>query len=145
MWRVGSILVLISGVAACSEPFITIPGGVLTGEVLDPPLEWGEVPDTIQLETRPSDPYSINIWGLALDNRLYVATGDDGTNWTAHIEADPGVRVRLAPEQTYRLQANLVTDATERAAVIGAYAAKYDVDPEDGWVQGGMIFRLERR
>ena len=132
------------GVAGCGEPLVTIPGGELAGMERDAPAQWSGVPDTIQLETRPSDPYSINIWGVGIDEHLYVATGTDGANWTPFIASDPRVRVRVE-EDLYRLRANLVDDPDERARVAAAFEAKYDLDPNDGWVaDGGMIFRLER-
>ena len=130
-------------VTACSEPFVTIPGGELSGQSLDPPPEWSEVPDTIQIETRPADPYSINIWSVGLGEDLYVATGADGTTWTGFLEVDSKVRVRLVDE-VYSLRAAEVHDAQERHRVAAAYAEKYEVDPGDGWVIRGMIIRLDR-
>ena len=129
--------------AGCSEPFVTIPGGELSGADRQPPEAWGEVPDTIQLETRPVDPYSINIWGVDIGGDLYVATSGGGTAWTAFIENDHNVRVRI-DDGLYQLQATLVEAADERGRVVMAYADKYEVDPHDGWVSDGMIFRLER-
>lgn len=129
--------------AGCSEPFVTIPGGELAGQLLNPPEVWAEVPDTVQLETRPEDPYSINIWSVGLGPDLYVATGPDGTAWTEFIERDPSVRVRL-DGGLYQLQARVVDEADARKQVVRAYADKYDVDPMDGWVAEGMIIRLDR-
>ena len=129
--------------AACSEPFVTIPGGELTGQALNPPAGWSDVPDTIQLETRPADPYSINIWGVGLGSDLYVATSADGTAWTGFLETDNNVRVRFR-EGIYSLQAAEVEDSAERDRVAQAYAEKYEVDPDDGWVIEGMIIRLDR-
>lgn len=129
--------------AGCSEPFVTIPGGELAGQVLNPPEIWADVPDTVQLETRPENPYSINIWSVGLGPDLYVATGPDGTAWTEFIELDPNVRVRLG-DGLYRLQARVVDEADARKQVVRAYADKYDVDPLDGWVTEGMIIRLDR-
>ena len=129
--------------AACSEPLVTIPGGELDGRPLDPPVQWSEVPDTIQLEIRPVDPYSINIWSVGLGEHLYVATSADGTAWTGFLEADNHVRVRLH-DRIYALQAAEVHGAAERGRVAQAYADKYEVDPGDGWVIEGMIIRLDR-
>ena len=129
--------------AGCSEPFVTIPGGELPGEVLEPPTDWAEVPETIQLETRPADPYSINLWSVGIGSDLYVATGAEGTAWTGFIEQDPNVRVRLGGG-LYRLQAAVVDEAEVRTEVVHAYADKYDVDPQTGWVADGTIIRLDR-
>ena len=129
--------------AGCSEPFVTIPGGKLHGEMLEPPDAWAEVPETIQLETRPTDPYSINIWSVGIGPDLYVATGSEGTAWTEFIARDPNVRVRLGGG-LYQLQAAEVDEADARTQVVRAYADKYDVDPQDGWVAEGRIIRLDR-
>ena len=136
-------LLCIMTLAACSEPFVTIPGGELGGRSLEPPVEWSEVPDTIQMEMRPADPYSINIWSVGVGSDLYVATSADGTTWTGFLEADNSVRVRLHDE-IYSLEASEVRNAAERDRVAAAYAEKYEVDPGDGWVIRGMIIRLDR-
>ena len=137
-------LFLAFALPGCGEPFVTIPGGELSGRVAEPPAEWSEVPYTIQLETRPSQPYSINIWSVGIGPDLYVATGADGTTWSGFIAQDDAVRARFE-EHLYPLRAVLVTDAAERLRVAEAYAAKYQVDAEQGWVAGGAIFRLDRR
>ena len=139
---VGTLCVL--ALAACSEPFATIPGGELAGSMEDPPLEWQSVPETIQLESRPTNPYSINIWSVGLDRDLYIATSADGTTWSAFIAEDRAIKVRLG-ERIYPLHAAEVNDPTERGRVAAAYLEKYDVDENDGWVQRGLIFRLDRR
>ena len=136
-------LACMAALSACSEPFVTIPGGELAGQPLNPPPEWSEVPDTIQIETRPHDPYSINIWSVGLGSDLYIATMADGTYWTGHLEANNSVRVRWH-EQIFELRASHVHDEVERTRVAHAYAEKYEVDPGDGWVIEGMIIRLDR-
>ena len=105
MVRPGIGLLCVLALAACSEPFITIPGGKLAGQSLDPPVEWSEVPGTIQMEMRPADPYSINIWSVGVGSDLYVATSADGTTWTGFLEADNSVRVRLQ-DVIYTLKAS---------------------------------------
>jgi len=136
-------LSFVMSLAACSEPFVTIPGGELAGQLLDPPVEWSDVPDTIHLEPRPEKPYSINIWSVGLGPDLYVATGASGTAWTGYLETDNKVRVRFN-ESIYSLYAAEVQDAEERHRVANAYAEKYEVDAGDGWVIEGMIIRLDR-
>lgn len=144
MFRLLSGLIGLTALAACSEPFVTVPGGELAGQMLEPPAEWLAVPDTIQLETRPHDPYSINIWGVGVGPDLYVATSADGTAWTGFLDANSNVRVRF-DDGIYPLQAAIVADLEERDRVAQAFADKYEVDPGDGWVIEGMIIRLDRR
>ena len=143
MSRSWAVFVAALVAAGCSEPLVTIPGGELSGTDRQPPESWGKVPDTIQLETRPVEPYSINIWGVGVEGDLYVATRGGGTAWTAFIEDDQNVRVRI-DDGLYHLQATLVEEVGERDRVTMAYAEKYEVDPYEGWVSDGMIFRLER-
>ena len=132
--------------AGCEEPFIVFAGGELSGEVAFPPDSWSEFDqlDTVQLETQPDDPYSINIWAVSVASDLYVATGEDGTNWTEHIAKDAAVRVR-GGSTIYELEARLVTDTAELARVSQAYVSKYDLDESDNWVMQGIVFRLDRR
>ena len=138
------VLLLTLSLAACSEPFIGIPGGELQGTLTKAPASWGEVPDTVQLETRPSDPYSINIWAVSILGNLYVATTGDA-NWLAFIAADPRVRLRI-DGKLYELLATRTTNAAEMAAVAEAYAAKYDYSSmKDGDLSEVRLFRLTPR
>jgi hypothetical protein len=122
-----------------------MPGGELKGSVKPVPAQWTDVPDTIQVEFNSGeDPYSINIWGLGLGAELYIATGEDGTRWSEFLQSDSDVRVRMGDE-IYELEATRLDDPDLRIAVVQGYADKYDVDPTDGWVQEGMIFKLSRR
>ena len=141
-----TFLVATLSLAMACEPMSMLPGGTLTGEVQPPPDEWSVAADAevIQLETRPADPYSINIWGAGLGPDLYVATGVDGTTWTEFIDRDPRVRIRIG-EAIYELTAVHVDDAREKSQVAAAYVAKYALDPQDNWVNEGMVIRLDRR
>ena len=138
------IAILGTLLVSCNEPLSMIPGGKLAGDTLAAPVAWTDVPETIQVETRPSDPYSINIWGVGIEQNLYIATGPDGTTWSVFIEDNPDVRVRMG-NSVYELLAMSVTDSTERSVVTSAYVDKYDLDREDNWVKTGLIFRLDRR
>jgi len=144
--QLGSVLAVSVLLTGCDEPFIVLPGGALSGDVVQAPEQWGNVGDTdvVQLETRPSDPYSVNIWTVAIGHDLYVATGEDGTRWTANLEQDRNVRLRI-DGNVYALRAMPVVEPAERAAVAAAYVSKYGVDSDDNWVAAGQIFRLDRR
>ena len=125
---------------------IVMAGGQLSGEVTDPPADWSEFNDEeiIQLETRPEDPYSVNIWMIASGPNLYVATGDDPTRWSRILEENPDVRVRIRG-LIYELEAHRVEDVVEKTAIGNEYVRKYDVDDDDNWVEEGQLFRLDRR
>ncbi len=123
-----------------------LPGGALKGTPAATPADWSSVADvkTIQVEFRPADPYSHNIWGVGLGPDLYIATSAKGTRWTPFIAEDPNVRVRVGDE-LFDLMAVPVTDDAERTRVAEAYSLKYDIKADDNWVTAGLIYRLDRR
>ncbi len=130
---------------SCGDPLAVIPGGELSGQMQTPPPDWTDVPKVIQVETRPSDPYSINIWSVGIGQDLYIATGADGTTWSEFIDTDSKVRARIG-SSLYELNATSVNDPQERSVVVDAYLSKYkDLDSEDNWVETGLMFRLDRR
>jgi hypothetical protein len=49
-------------------PFLLLPGGKLDGVAQSAPADWSiaDEVDTVQLETNPHDPYSVNIWAAAM-------------------------------------------------------------------------------
>ena len=142
---------------ACDEPFSKLAGGELSGTTASPPALWNDVPAVVQLEVRPADPYSVNVWCVAVGNDLYVATSAEDNEWLGHIRADGAVRVRMG-ETLYPLRAVEIGAAQGvRARVRDAYSAKYG--GADGLfglkrlrreaagkaVAEGFVFRLERR
>ena len=132
--------------AGCSEPFIVFSGGALSGDVQTPPEDWSELRDeeTFQLETRPNDPYSVNIWAVGIGRDAYIGTGPEGTHWSEYIAEDPRVRLRVG-NTLYPLLARPVTDKDERRAVARRYAEKYGMDQDQNWLDKALVFRLDRR
>ena len=131
---------------AC-DPTGPIPGGKLAGEVAPPPADWSFSDDTenVQLETRPSKPYSVNIWGVGLGSGFYVAAGDGAENrWAQYIVEDPRVRLRVE-DTLYELRAVRVEDEPERERFLAALRGKYDWEPEPGQTDEAWLFRLEPR
>jgi hypothetical protein len=137
---------LVTMLAGCGDPISMLPGGALDGEVAPSPADWTSAAnvETIQVEFRPEDPYSHNIWAVGIGDDLYIATGGDGTRWTPFIAADPRVRARIG-STLYELTAAAVTDPAERDRVATEYSKKYEIDPADNWVAAGLIYRLDRR
>ncbi len=125
---VTSLLALLA--AACNGPFGLLPGGKLDGESRPVPATWDLVGESgqMQLESRPGDPYSVNVNFTVIDGELYVNAGDTQTEWVKHIEADPRVRLRIHGE-LYELQAARVTDPTEIARF------------GEGWTKQSMFLR----
>ena len=88
-------------------PLVMVPGGELSGTVKPAPSDWSftDSVETVQLETRPEDPYSVNVWGVAAGDAFYVASGrGESAAWAKHIAADPRVRLRVG-EDLYELSA----------------------------------------
>jgi hypothetical protein len=83
------LAVLATTVFGCAGPCVLFPGGALEGAVAAAPESWAFTDDvkTIQLETRPGAPYSVNIWVIALGEHLYVHAGANRAAWVEHLEA----------------------------------------------------------
>ena len=109
-------LVVVFALAGCSSPFGLLPGGLLNGEVESAPGDWGFASEygTAQLETRPDDPYSVNLAFTVWDGRLYINAGDTETQWVKNMTANPLVRLRI-DGTIYSLRAERVTDRAEIA------------------------------
>ena len=117
---------------ACEGPVGVMPGGALSGTVETPPAVWQleKDADLAQLETRPADPYSINLVYVQLDGRLYIYAGNTRTNWVAHIEADPRMRIRIN-DTIYPMRAARVTDQDKirQFAAVWASRSMFQRDP----------------
>ena len=147
-----SSLPLVFGVLftlACGGPLGPVPGGEISGAAAPPPGDWskhaGAAEETIQLETRPSDPYSVNLWGLALESGYYVAAGrGEKSTWVGHIRENPEVRLGIA-EEVYELRAVRVTDEAELEVFSKALEAKYEFEATPEQKDSAWIFRLDAR
>jgi hypothetical protein len=105
----GPILVVaLAALAACGGPVLIFPGGPLEGEVVSEPVtDWSFVDDTfVDLETRPEEPYSVELNYVVREGKLYVDPAE-GRRWLDYIRADPRVRVRFG-DKVYPLEAVLV-------------------------------------
>jgi hypothetical protein len=140
-------LVAVTVLCGCGGPLPFLAGGKLDGPVKPAPASFAFAKDagTIQLETRPEKPYSVNVAGAVVGDGLYVSAGDSRTQWVENIEADPLVRARVEGV-VYELKARRVTDAAEMdafaAAWLGLGAWARDPRKLEGEV---WVFRLEPR
>ena len=141
--RIPLLLLALAAFAACG-PIVTIPGGELAGQVVAAPDDWKftDAIDTVQLETRPEDPYSVNIWVAAVGDELYFATGE--TTWASHLAEDPRVRLRVEG-RIYELRATRSESAADRDAVLAAMKRKYDFEPDPEDTDGASVYRLVPR
>ena len=142
-WLLAGVAV---GLFGCSEPVGLFAGGELSGRASPVPAAWEDVPDTVQLEARPADPYSVNLWAVRVDSALYVAGDEDGKRWIRLVRAESDVRLRIG-DAVYALAAAEVDDAEERRRVADAFAAKYGDDDGEGddFMANDAVFRLQAR
>jgi len=138
--------ILSAPIAGCSGPVLLLPGGALEGSTVAPPESWAftDAVKTIQLETRPDDPYSVNIWVIALGESLYVHAGTHRSTWVENMEADPNVRLRV-DDAIYELVAARVEEQAEFDRFSDAYEKKYGRRPRNGNVSEAYLFRLSAR
>ncbi len=119
---------LAANLIACGGPLLVFPGGRLSGEVVDPPNDFSFADDTfIDLETRPGDPYSVELNYVVKNGRLYIDPAE-GRAWLDHIREDQNVRVRIH-DKVYPLRAVLVEDPAEL----------------EGFDESRVIYRLDPR
>lgn len=139
-------LALSASLAGCGGPFVLLPGGALEGPVVPAPESWSftDAVTTVQLETRPADPYSVNIWVIALGEQLYVHAGANRSAWVANMEADPKVRLGIEGS-IYELAAVRVEGQEEFDRFSDAYETKYGRRPRNGNVKEAYLFRLAPR
>jgi hypothetical protein len=127
-------------------PVLVLPGGELEGLAAPAPNDWAfsDEVSTIQLETRPSDPYSVNIWAVGIGPRLYVHAGANRSTWVEKMEANPDVRVRV-DDKLYDLRASRVEEQDEFTRFSDAYQEKYGTRPRNENVGEAYLFALKAR
>ncbi len=131
---------------ACSADFVPFAGGALNGNLVPAPNDWTEVTtaEVIQLETNPTQPYSVKLWIIGQGQHLYVHAGANRTAWVEHIENDPRVKL-LIGENLYELLAERVTDANDFKTFSDVYEEKYGRRPQNENVKEAYLFHLFSR
>ncbi len=119
------VLLLAFVPAGCNGPILLLPGGSLDGDVMPAPSDWAFAGEsgTVQLETRPEAPYSVNVAFTVIDGQLYINAGGTATQWVQNIAANPLVRLRVNGV-LYDLRAERVTDSAEIAAFGEAWTSQ---------------------
>ena len=145
--RALALAALFAVLAAC-EPIGPIPGGKLAGELVTTPVDdwsFSNSEENLQLETRPDDPYSVNVWFVASGPRLWVACARGvESGWGAHMVADPRVRLRIA-DKLYERTAVRVSDQAEIDEVVVLYKTKYDYQRDPDEERAAVLFRMDPR
>lgn len=141
-----AVALLATALLGCGGPFVLLPGGALEGAATAAPADWSftDAVNTVQLETQPRDPYSVNIWMVGLGEAAYVHAGASRSTWVEHIEADPRVRLRV-DESIYELAATRVSAQDEFDRFSDAYEKKYGTRPRNENVAEVYLFRLTPR
>ncbi len=141
-------LLSLSLLALGCGPIGPFPGGRLSGDVATGlPADWSFADEekTVQLETRPSAPYSVNLWGVSIGDRFYLASGGGGeAKWVEHIAKDPNVRLRVGGT-IYELRAIQVSNETHSERFLEALKRKYDWEPSVRERDEAWLFRLDPR
>ena len=140
------VLIVIMCAGGCAD-FLPFSSGQLIGTLAAAPNDWRRVAasaEIIQLETRPDDPYSVNLWVLGAQDHLYIFAGDSYTEWVEHIDADPNVRVRIG-DSLFSLVATRVTDAAEFERFAQGWEQKYGNRPRNENVDETYLLRLQAR
>ena len=154
IWQ-GLALLALAITLGCGGPIGPLAGGRLSGEVGPKQVaDWSFVNDheTVQLEVRPEDPYSVNTWCVGVGARLYVPTSmifgplnPAEREWVAAVEKNPAVRIRI-DSVVYERTAVKVGDKAESKEAREALEANHGIAPEDRDPERTIwIYRLEER
>jgi len=127
-------------------PLGPIPGGALRGPVSPAsPADWSGVEKVVELEIRPSAPWSLHVWAVSLDGELYVPSAFGARRrWPPAALADPRVRMRTGGT-IYERRIEKIEDPALRARLGAAFAARYDLDPVPPEEDATWYFRLAPR
>lgn len=108
-------------------PLGPIPGGAFEGTVNpDPNPDWSNLEKVIELEIRPSKPWSLSVWNVVIDGELYVPSAMGARRrWTKVALEDPLVRVRTHG-QIYERRLEKVSDPALRERISGVLAERYE-------------------
>jgi hypothetical protein len=123
-WMLLAILPVVLGAGPCGP----IAGGRLDGEAASAlPASWAftDAISTIQVETKPADPYSVTTWCFTDGSALYVPSrGAARKPWVTNVTADPQVRVRIG-DAIHAMRIERVTDVDTLRRLIPLLRAKY--------------------
>ena len=140
------LVLLVAALVGCNGPTLLMAGGELDGPVEPAPEDWSTLAPfgTVQLETNPSDPYSVNLAGMLVDGVPQLNAGDSETTWVKHMAADPQVRLRVHGK-LYELRATRITDRAgiERFAAEWMKQGSWARDPTK--LDVVWIYRLDPR
>ena len=126
--------------------YLPFSSGKLSGQDEKYPDYWEAIIERqiIQLETNPSEPYSVNLWIVNIENKPYVYAGDNYAAWVKNIESDPRV-VLKSGNSLYQLKAQRVLNADFFKNFAVAWEEKYGNRPRNENYSETYLFQLSRR
>ena len=139
------LIIISSGIFGCSEN-IPFPSGQLQGNLTHTLHDWTEVAEArvVELETNPSDPYSVKLWVIGFNERVYVHARANLARWVENILANPDVRL-LIGERLFELVVAIVTDQSELDDFAQHYESKYSAKPRNENVKEAYLIILKSR
>lgn len=136
--------IFLSALTACGQPLLVIPGGRLSGEPAAENVDWRNLPNTIQVELRPNDPYSINLRIVAIDQDLFIGTANANSKWAREVVTNPLVRISV-DNKIYALEAYAVNDTERRSQILQVYKEKYGLNTNKQKIQQMLLFELRQQ
>ena len=140
------ILILLLGTLSGCADLIPFSSGELQGNLTPHPKDWRALSaaDVIQLETNPTAPYSVKLWIVGYDEKLYVHAGTNLTQWIENMQSNPNVRL-LIDDQLFELTSSRVISQSEFDEFADNYAVKYGNRPRNENVNEAYLYRLGER
>ena len=140
------ILILLLGTLSGCADLIPFSSGELQGNLTPHPEDWRALSavDVIQLETNPTAPYSVKLWIVGYDEKLYVHAGTNLTQWIENMQSNPNVRL-LIDDQLFELTSSRVISQSEFDEFADHYAVKYGNRPRNENVNEAYLYRLGER
>lgn len=125
---------------------IPFSSGELSGTLQSIPDSWTNkaTAKVIELETNPEDPYSVKLWIIGDNQKLYVHAGANRATWVEHLQQNAKAKV-LIDNNLYELVAQRVTKQAEFDQFSALYEVKYGRRPRNEDVREAYLFSLTAR
>lgn len=95
-----------------SDPIGPVSGLMLSGAEVSYPAHWESCNenDTVAVEVRPEDPYSVTTWCIVYADELFIPASNGSTKtWTKLTVANPDIRIKIN-DSIYPVRATRVPD-----------------------------------
>lgn len=144
MFKPALLVIFTFLIASCDA--IPFSGGKLQGEVKPIPDGWPEVTqeEVIEIQTNPTDPYSVKLWVVVMNNHPYIHAGANRATWVEHLEQNPEL-ILGHDGSLYELSAVRVTDMEEFNELREIYKDKYGNYPRNSNLNEIYLYRLDAR